>query len=137
VWCPQSQFGVPNPSLLSPIPFWCPQSQFALPVWCPQSQFGVPVWCPQSPFLVSPIPVCCPSLVLSPQDLQDVSVRVKAAHPGVTIEASGGVTLESLSLFLLPQVDVVSMGCLTHGATNVDFALKPGTPKNLAWNPKI
>ncbi|XP_054150652.1 LOW QUALITY PROTEIN: nicotinate-nucleotide pyrophosphorylase [carboxylating] [Melozone crissalis] len=61
---------------------------------------------------------------LSPEALQAAAARVKAAHPRVLVEASGGIGLESLARFLGPHVDVVSMGCLTHGAPSLDFALK-------------
>ncbi|NXV60364.1 NADC pyrophosphorylase, partial [Molothrus ater] len=61
---------------------------------------------------------------LSPQELRAAAARVKAQHPWVTLEASGGIGLEALPRFLGPHVDVVSMGCLTHGATALDFALK-------------
>ncbi|NXQ36343.1 NADC pyrophosphorylase, partial [Alaudala cheleensis] len=61
---------------------------------------------------------------LEPQELHAVAARVKAAHPGVTVEASGGIVLGTLPRFLGPHVDVVSMGCLTHGAPGLDFALK-------------
>ncbi|KAF1608723.1 UNVERIFIED_CONTAM: Nicotinate-nucleotide pyrophosphorylase [carboxylating], partial [Eudyptes pachyrhynchus] len=60
----------------------------------------------------------------TPQALQEAAAEVKAARPGVTVEASGGVGLETLPHFLGPHVDVVSMGCLTHGAPALDFALR-------------
>ena len=49
---------------------------------------------------------------------------LKSAHPHVLVEASGGVTLSTLPLFCVPGVDVVSMGCLTHGYAVADFSLK-------------
>ncbi|KAM6996756.1 nicotinate-nucleotide pyrophosphorylase [carboxylating]-like [Passerculus sandwichensis] len=61
---------------------------------------------------------------LSPEALHAAAARVKAAHPRVLVEASGGIGLESLGSFLGPHVDVVSMGCLTHSAPALDFALK-------------
>uniref|UniRef100_A0A8C3MF72 Quinolinate phosphoribosyltransferase [decarboxylating] n=1 Tax=Geospiza parvula TaxID=87175 RepID=A0A8C3MF72_GEOPR len=77
-------------------------------------------------------------------DVQAAAARVKeaAAHPGVTVEASGGIGLESLAGFLGPHVDVVSMGCLTHSAPELDFSLEPQksipeTPKIHPRNPKI
>ncbi|NXV53719.1 NADC pyrophosphorylase, partial [Uria aalge] len=60
----------------------------------------------------------------TPQGLRAAAAAVKAAHPGVTVEASGGITPETLPHFLGPHVDVVSMGCLTHGAPALDFALR-------------
>ncbi|NWS07541.1 NADC pyrophosphorylase, partial [Motacilla alba] len=61
---------------------------------------------------------------LAPQELHTVAAKVKAAHPGVTVEASGGIVLETLPQFLGPHIDVVSMGCLTHSAPALDFALR-------------
>ncbi|KFZ54087.1 Nicotinate-nucleotide pyrophosphorylase [carboxylating], partial [Antrostomus carolinensis] len=52
------------------------------------------------------------------------AAAVKAAHPRVTVEVSGGLNLEVLPHFLGSEVDVISMGCLTHGATSLDFALR-------------
>ncbi|XP_074991493.1 nicotinate-nucleotide pyrophosphorylase [carboxylating] [Calonectris borealis] len=60
----------------------------------------------------------------TPQALHAAAGEVKAAHPGVTVEASGGIGLETLPQFLGPHVDVVSMGVLTHGAAALDFALR-------------
>ncbi|XP_064256726.1 nicotinate-nucleotide pyrophosphorylase [carboxylating]-like [Passer domesticus] len=60
---------------------------------------------------------------LVPQELHAAAVQVKAAHPRVMVEASGGIVLETLPQFLVPHIDVVSMGCLTHSAPALDFAL--------------
>ena len=62
--------------------------------------------------------------LLHPKALHAAAAAVKAAHPGVTVEASGGISLETLPHFLGSHVDVVSMGCLTHGASALDFALR-------------
>ncbi|NWX25838.1 NADC pyrophosphorylase, partial [Notiomystis cincta] len=61
---------------------------------------------------------------LAPQELHVAAAQVKAAYPGVTVEASGGIVLETLPQFLGPHIDVVSMGCLTHSAPALDFALR-------------
>ncbi|NXI21500.1 NADC pyrophosphorylase, partial [Zosterops hypoxanthus] len=61
---------------------------------------------------------------LAPQELHVAAAQVKAAHPRVTVEASGGIVLETLPQFLGPHIDVVSMGCLTHSAPALDFALR-------------
>ncbi|XP_032942738.1 nicotinate-nucleotide pyrophosphorylase [carboxylating] [Catharus ustulatus] len=61
---------------------------------------------------------------LAPQDLHAAAAQVKAAYPGVTVEASGGIVLGTLPQFLGPHIDVVSMGCLTHSAPALDFALR-------------
>lgn len=59
-----------------------------------------------------------------PQALAAAAAAVKAAHPWVRVEASGGVTEGTLPHFLAPHVDVVSMGSLTHSAPAIDFALR-------------
>ncbi|KFV62423.1 Nicotinate-nucleotide pyrophosphorylase [carboxylating], partial [Dryobates pubescens] len=59
-----------------------------------------------------------------PQDLHLVASKVKELNPRVVVEASGGITLETLPHFLGPHIDVVSMGTLTHSPQAVDFALK-------------
>ncbi|NXP01089.1 NADC pyrophosphorylase, partial [Certhia brachydactyla] len=61
---------------------------------------------------------------LAPQELHVVAAQVKAAHPRVTVEASGGIVLGTLAQFLGPHIDVVSMGCLTHSAPALDFSLR-------------
>ncbi|NXC31003.1 NADC pyrophosphorylase, partial [Campylorhamphus procurvoides] len=60
----------------------------------------------------------------APQELHEVAAQVKAENPTVTVEASGGVVLGTLPQFLGPHIDVVSMGCLTHSAPALDFALR-------------
>lgn len=40
-----------------------------------------------------------------------------------TIEISGGVTLESISDFVIPGVDLISMGSLTHSVTAFDISM--------------
>ncbi|XP_063275648.1 nicotinate-nucleotide pyrophosphorylase [carboxylating]-like [Prinia subflava] len=61
---------------------------------------------------------------LAPQDLHTAAAQAKVAHLWVTVEASGGIILETLPQFLGPHINVVSMGCLTHSAPSLDFALQ-------------
>jgi len=44
--------------------------------------------------------------------------------PGVLLEASGGVTLESLGEIARTGVDRISVGALTHSAMNTDLSLE-------------
>ncbi|XP_053908982.1 nicotinate-nucleotide pyrophosphorylase [carboxylating] [Cuculus canorus] len=60
----------------------------------------------------------------TPQELHEAAAAVKATDPRVMVEASGGIDLENLPRFLGPHIDVVSMGCLTHGVSSLDFALR-------------
>lgn len=59
-----------------------------------------------------------------PDDLKSVSSRLKEEFPNVTLEASGGITAETLHLFFVDSVDVISQGALTHGYDCLDFSLK-------------
>ena len=53
---------------------------------------------------------------------QAVALRNERA-PEVTLEASGGVTLETIAAIAATGVDAISVGALTHSATAVDLAL--------------
>jgi len=44
--------------------------------------------------------------------------------PGVLLEASGGVTLETVSGIAATGVDFISVGALTHSARAIDFSLE-------------
>jgi nicotinate-nucleotide pyrophosphorylase (carboxylating) len=49
---------------------------------------------------------------------------IRAAAPGVEIEASGGVTLENVRAIAEAGVDWISVGALTHSAPALDLALR-------------
>ena len=49
---------------------------------------------------------------------------IKARYPHVIIEASGGITTETMPEYLCEHVDVVSQGKLTQGYSCVDYSLK-------------
>jgi nicotinate-nucleotide pyrophosphorylase (carboxylating) len=53
-------------------------------------------------------------------------VRQAAAHINrrAFVEVSGGINLKNLNLYLLPGVDAVSVGALTHSAKNIDLSLE-------------
>ncbi len=57
----------------------------------------------------------------SPDQVRKV-IQKKA--PGMTIEISGGVTLDKLDSYLIPGVDAISVGALTYGAPAVDISFK-------------
>ena len=52
--------------------------------------------------------------------------ELKAKHPHIIIEISGGITPASVADFVreAAAVDVVSMGCLTQGVPSVDISMK-------------
>ncbi|XP_012679771.2 nicotinate-nucleotide pyrophosphorylase [carboxylating] [Clupea harengus] len=64
-----------------------------------------------------------------PEDLLATARALKQDFPGVIIEASGGVTPETLPQYFSPHVDVVSLGCLTQGCPISDFSLKVQRPE--------
>jgi nicotinate-nucleotide pyrophosphorylase (carboxylating) len=51
-----------------------------------------------------------------------VAIRDKIA-PGIELEASGGVSLDTVRDIALTGVERISVGSLTHGARWLDFAL--------------
>jgi len=60
---------------------------------------------------------------MGPDELRGcVNLRDRLA-PGVLLEASGGVTLESIAEIARTGVDRISVGALTHQATWLDFGL--------------
>jgi nicotinate-nucleotide pyrophosphorylase (carboxylating) len=59
-----------------------------------------------------------------PAGLQRDAAALKARFPAVLVEASGGITLDTVRGFLGPHVDVVSVGSLTQGYATADFSLK-------------
>jgi nicotinate-nucleotide pyrophosphorylase (carboxylating) len=54
----------------------------------------------------------------------DVVKCIKKKPPGMTIELSGGVTLENLDSHLIEGVDAISIGSLTYAAPAVDISFK-------------
>ncbi|CAM9566100.1 unnamed protein product [Discosporangium mesarthrocarpum] len=59
-----------------------------------------------------------------PAELKPVASRLKAEFPHVIIEASGGITADTVQDFFSEGVDVISQGALTHGYRCLDFSLK-------------
>jgi nicotinate-nucleotide pyrophosphorylase (carboxylating) len=49
---------------------------------------------------------------------------VRSVHPGLTIEASGGVTLATVRAVARTGVDWISVGALTHSAPAADLSLE-------------
>lgn len=62
------------------------------------------------------------------QELHAAAQALKQEFPSAVIEASGGVTPETLPLYLCPHVDIISLGCLTQGCPVVDFSLQVQRP---------
>lgn len=60
---------------------------------------------------------------MGPDMLAKAAARREQVRPGLLLEASGGVTLESIPAIARSGVDRISAGTLTHGATSLDVAL--------------
>jgi nicotinate-nucleotide pyrophosphorylase (carboxylating) len=62
-------------------------------------------------------------VMLDNMDIATLAEAVKLAAGRVVLEASGGVTLNSIAKIAATGVDYVSSGALTHSAPNFDIAL--------------
>ncbi len=63
------------------------------------------------------------AILLDNFSLADMRTAVKLAGGAALLEASGGVTLESVRAIAETGVDVVSVGALTHSAPSLDIGL--------------
>lgn len=63
------------------------------------------------------------SVLLDNFSLADLTAAVSQAGGRAVLEASGGVTLETVRAIAQTGVDVISVGALTHSATNFDLGL--------------
>ena len=59
-----------------------------------------------------------------PNKLKEDAATFKEKYPNVLVEASGGITTETMPDYLCPHVDIVSQGKLTQGYPCVDYSLK-------------
>jgi nicotinate-nucleotide pyrophosphorylase (carboxylating) len=62
-------------------------------------------------------------VLLDNMDIPTLAEAVKIAQGRVVLEASGGITLDSIAKIAATGVDYVSSGTLTHSAPNFDVAL--------------
>ncbi|HEY0911480.1 MAG TPA: nicotinate-nucleotide diphosphorylase (carboxylating), partial [Bradyrhizobium sp.] len=62
-------------------------------------------------------------VLLDNMDMAELTEAVGMAKGRVVLEASGGVTQESISKIAAIGVDYASAGALTHSAPNFDVAL--------------
>jgi nicotinate-nucleotide pyrophosphorylase (carboxylating) len=60
---------------------------------------------------------------MSPAELQDAVAAARGAGGGPELEASGGITLESVAQVAATGVDYVSVGALTHSAPALDLSM--------------
>lgn len=59
----------------------------------------------------------------TPEEFADWAQALRAKHPGVLLEASGGITPATLPAFA-PYADRVSVGWITHSAPAADYSLE-------------
>jgi nicotinate-nucleotide pyrophosphorylase (carboxylating) len=60
----------------------------------------------------------------SPDALKEDAKRVKEQYPHVLIEASGGITHDTMEQYVCDAVDIISRGDLTQGYSCLDYSLK-------------
>ncbi|MCK4871259.1 MAG: carboxylating nicotinate-nucleotide diphosphorylase [Phycisphaerales bacterium] len=60
---------------------------------------------------------------MPPTTLTDAVARRDAARPALLLEASGGITLGTIRTVAETGIDRISVGALTHSATQLDFGL--------------
>lgn len=72
-----------------------------------------------------------------PPALEKASKTLKASYPHLTIEASGGITKDSMPQYCIPTVDVVSMSKTTQGYNTVNFSIKLCDDAHNPHNPKV
>ena len=58
------------------------------------------------------------------QELHRAAKEVRDKHKHLIIEASGGITQDTISQYFGPNVDVISLSATTQGYSVVDFSLK-------------
>jgi len=54
----------------------------------------------------------------------DLAKAIPLKREGVTFEVSGGVKLDNIKQYLIPGIDAISIGALTHSAPHVDLSMK-------------
>jgi nicotinate-nucleotide pyrophosphorylase (carboxylating) len=64
-----------------------------------------------------------PAILLDNMSLEELAEAVAHVHGRARLEASGGVTLETLRAVAATGVDFVSVGALTHSAPALDLSL--------------
>ena len=65
---------------------------------------------------------------LDPQETARLVAVARELRPEITLESSGGITLENVRAYAEAGVDLVSVGALTHSARAMDisFKIQPG-----------
>ncbi len=64
------------------------------------------------------------AILLDNMSLKEIREAVSIARGRVLLEASGGITLESIGKISKTGVDMISVGAITHSARSVDISLE-------------
>ncbi|MGI2335837.1 MAG: carboxylating nicotinate-nucleotide diphosphorylase [Dehalogenimonas sp.] len=62
-------------------------------------------------------------IMLDNMSLEDIKQAVKLVPPSISLEASGGITLDNVREVAEAGVDVISVGAITHSAKAINFSL--------------
>jgi nicotinate-nucleotide pyrophosphorylase (carboxylating) len=62
-------------------------------------------------------------IMLDNMPVEEIKKAVKMVPPSISLEASGGITLENVRAVAETGVDVISVGAITHSARAIDFSL--------------
>jgi nicotinate-nucleotide pyrophosphorylase (carboxylating) len=60
----------------------------------------------------------------TPAELAPLVAAARRRRPGITLEASGGITLGNVRAYAETGVDFVSIGALTHSVAAADISLE-------------
>ena len=61
---------------------------------------------------------------MTPEDISKFILKLKQISEPPLTEASGGINLSNLESYASTQVDIISMGALTHSSKSIDFSLQ-------------
>jgi nicotinate-nucleotide pyrophosphorylase (carboxylating) len=61
---------------------------------------------------------------MTPGQLSEVVAYKKAHYPGILLEASGNISLETIEAYARTGVDAISSGALIHQANWIDLSMK-------------
>jgi nicotinate-nucleotide pyrophosphorylase (carboxylating) len=61
---------------------------------------------------------------MTPDEIRNVVKYRDETHPHVLLEASGNISLETISMYAKTGVDAISSGSIIHQATWLDFSMK-------------
>tara|TARA_B100001123_G_scaffold69398_1_gene77674 strand:+ start:8711 stop:9562 length:852 start_codon:yes stop_codon:yes gene_type:complete len=61
---------------------------------------------------------------MSTEDISKFISKIKSLSKPLITEASGGINFSNLESYASTQVDIISMGALTHSSKSIDFSLQ-------------